>query len=192
MAHFTAKMQHNEKTIIKLVETQQKVFQFGRRAAYFIVAGILIFYGLYADKSMLTPYLALFAGCVMLTGLGAGTRRKAAKVIKQMHSRFPKSDYCFGDAGFTYYDKGEPIPYSKLIRLVEDREYMYLYISEQSAYMVDKATVKSSAEELKTFLSEKSKLSWERPKSVFNLSFRTILRNRRTAGKDEYTGPRLR
>jgi len=192
MVSFTAKMQHSEKTILRLVETQQKTFQFPRRIAYSLLACLLIIYGIYADKSMLTPYLALFAGCVMVTGLGAGARRQAAKVIRQMNGSFPRSDYSFDGSGFRYYDKGEPIPYGKLIRLVEDREYLYLYISRQSAYMVDKSTVKGGPDELKTFLSERTGLSWERPVSLFNLSIKTLLQNRRASPKDEHIGPRLK
>ena len=62
MIRYTAKMEHNSKTIEKLVETQQRVFQFGQRVGYMLISALLIIYGLYADKSMYTSYLALFAG----------------------------------------------------------------------------------------------------------------------------------
>lgn len=191
MALFSAKMEHNEKTIIKLVKTQQQVFQFRQRLVYFLLAFVLLVYGIYADESMITPYLALFIGCAMLTGLSAGVRRQAGKLIQQMNGRFPKSDYSFEEEGFRYYSKGELISYKKLLRLVEDREYLYLYISEQSAYMVDKATVKGGLGELKTFLAQKTGRSWEQPVSLFNLRFKT-LRQQHGSSRDEYTGPRLK
>lgn len=90
MIRYTAKMEHNSKTIEKLVETQQRVFQFGQRVGYMLISALLIIYGLYADKSMYTSYLALFAGCVMVTGLSFNTKRHAQALVKQMEGNFPK------------------------------------------------------------------------------------------------------
>ena len=105
MIRYTAKMEHNSKTIEKLVETQQRVFQFGQRVGYMLISALLIIYGLYADKSMYTSYLALFAGCVMVTGLSFNTKRHAQALVKQMEGNFPKSNYTFTDQGFTDYSE---------------------------------------------------------------------------------------
>ena len=153
MIRYTAKMEHNSKTIEKLVETQQRVFQFGQRVGYMLISALLIIYGLYADKSMYTSYLALFAGCVMVTGLSFNTKRHAQALVKQMEGNFPKSNYTFTDQGFTDYSEGDIIPYQKLYRLVEDQKYLYLYVNKQSAYMVDKSTVlRGTPSDLKNFL----------------------------------------
>ena len=58
-----------------------------------------------------------------------------------MGGHFPKSDYCFYEKEFTFHDKEEPVPYKRLIRLIEDKQHLYLYVAEQSGYMVDKGTV---------------------------------------------------
>lgn len=193
MARFTAKMQHSPETIGKLVETQQRTFQFGKRVAHSLIAILLIIYGLYADKQMYTPYIALIIGCTMITGLNAGIRRQTKNVIRQMDNVFPKSDYVFTDKGFTFYDNGEIIPYSKLCRLIEDKKYMYLYISTQSAYMVDKSTVSGGAcTALKDFISEKTGLNWSRPNSILNFSFTGLIDKLKASKNDKYEGPRLK
>lgn len=193
MAQYTAKMKHSPETIQKLVETQSRTFQFGRRAAHMVIAILLMVYGLYADKRMLTPYLALMAGCVLLTGLNVGIRRKARQIIQQMGNNFPQSDYAFSKDAFTFYKGGTPIPYTQLCRLIEDPRYLYLYISTQSAYMVDKSTISGgSPEGLKDFLTKKTGLRWSRPNSLLTFSFRTLLRSRTPKKPREPQGPRLR
>lgn len=193
MIRYTAKMEHNSKTIEKLVETQQRVFQFGQRVGYMLISALLIIYGLYADKSMYTSYLALFAGCVMVTGLSFNTKRHAQALVKQMEGNFPKSNYTFTDQGFTDYSEGDIIPYQKLYRLVEDQKYLYLYVNKQSAYMVDKSTVlRGTPSDLKNFLSSKTALNWTRPNSLLNLSFLKLFREKEAERKSSYQGPRLK
>ena len=84
MIRYTAKMEHNSETIEKLVETQQRVFQFGQRVGYMLISALLIIYGLYADKSMYTSYLALFAWFVIVTCLSFNTKRHYKAFVKQM------------------------------------------------------------------------------------------------------------
>ena len=192
MAQFTAKMQHSPETIEKLAEARQRTFQFGKRIAHSLIAILLIVYGIYGSKQMYTPYIALIIGCTMITGLNAGIKRQAKAVIRQMGNNFPKSDYTFNENGFSFYHKGEIIPYSKLCRLIEDKKYLYLYISTQSAYMVDKSTVSGGTyTALKDFISAKSGLVWSRPNSIFNFSF-TGLTDKFKNSKREYQGPRLK
>ena len=42
MIRYTAKMEHNSKTIEKLVETQQRVFQFGQRVGYMLIKACIL------------------------------------------------------------------------------------------------------------------------------------------------------
>lgn len=188
MPIYRAKMKHSADTIKKLVQTQYDTFQFGRKILNMAIAFGLILFGLYADPSMFMPLIALFVGCVLLANINAVPRMRAKEVLQQMGGKFPKSDYSFLEKGFKFYDKGEIIPYSSLIRLVEDRQYLYLYVSEQSAYMMDKGTVTGgSLEDLKTFLKIETGLTWTRPASLFNFKLKDVLRK-----KEEYKGPRLK
>lgn len=189
MGRYTATMKHDAGTIGRLVEMQRRTFQFGRRATHLFLSAALILYGLLADKSMITSYLALMVGCVMVTGLNAGVRRQTRRILQEMNGEFPQSRYTFSEKGFRFYDKGEDISYQKLICLVEDREYLYLYISKQSAYMVDRSSISGgSPAALKAFLSEKSGLDWTRPNSLLTFRLPTLWKR----AKDEDTGPRLR
>lgn len=189
MPIYRAKMKHSEDTIKKLVQTQYDTFQFGRKLLNTVIAFGLILFGLYADQSMFMPLIALFVGCILLANLNAVPRMRAREVLQQMGGKFPRSDYSFLEKGFKFYDKGELLPYSSLIRLVEDRQYLYLYVSEQSAYMVDKDTVTGgSVDDLKTFLKIETGLTWNRPASLLSFKLKDVFQKKET----EYQGPRLK
>ena len=188
MPIYRAKMKHSESTIKKLIQTGYDTFQFKRKLINAAIAFGLILFGLYADQSMFMPWIALFVGCVMIANLNVIPKSQAREVLKQMGGKFPKSDYSFYEKEFKFYDKGDPISYRKLIRLIEDKQYMYLYISEQSAYMVDKGTVTGgSVEDFKTYLEIETGLKWSRPASVFSFKLTDLFPK-----QDNYKGPRLK
>lgn len=186
---YHAKMRHNTTTITKLIQTQYDTFQFKNKLAQVLVGFGLVLFGLFAPKEWFMPWIALFVGCVMLANLNLVPKRQAKQVLAQMGKNFPKSDYTFSDAGFTFYDKGDSIPYKSLIRLVEDDRYCYLYISQMSAYMVDKRTITGgTVEAWKNFLSSKADLSWTRPASLLTFRFKDLFPPK----EREYTGPQLK
>lgn len=188
MAKYRAKMQHNKATVYKLVQTQYDTFQFHKKLIHTGIAFGLILFGLYADSTMFMPMVALFAGCFMLANINAYPKAQAKQVLAMMGEEYPKSDYAFSGDSFTFNKDADPVPYSKLIRLVEDKQYLYLYVSQQSAYMVDKATVSGgNVSGLKEFLAIESGLKWTRPSSLLSFRLKDILPEK----KDQYKGPRL-
>ena len=188
MPSYTARMEHNKETITRLSVTQYSIFEFGKKLIRIVTALGLIIYGLYADQSMVTPMICLILGCMLIANFNLRAKVRAGKIIEQINGNFPKSKYSFFDDSFTDCGDGKPIPYSRLIKLVEDRQYMYLFISRMSAYMVDKSTVGgSTVDDLKSYLTRKTGMEWVRPVSFFNFSIRSLI-NR----SDRYEGPRLK
>lgn len=185
---YHAKMKHSQRTIAKLVQTQYDTFQFKNKVVQALVGFGLVLFGLFAPGEMIMPWIALFVGCVMLANLNTVPKRQTKKLLAQMGKKYPQSDYTFGEEGFRYYDKGDTIGYKSLIRLVEDNQYCYLYVSTVSAYMVDKGTVTGgSVEEFKAFLADKADLSWTRPASLLTFRLKDLFPKQ----EREYTGPRL-
>ena len=142
MEKFTAAMVHDKDTITKLSVTQYNCFEFKSKLVRIVIAIALIVYGLYANQSMYTPMICLILGCILIANVNLRPRVRANKIIEQIGGRFPRSSYSFTDTGFSDGGEGKALPYSQLIKLVEDRRYIYLYVSSQSAYMVDKASIK--------------------------------------------------
>ena len=188
MPIYRAKMKHSAETIKKLIQTGYDVFLFKRKFLNAVIAFGLIIYGLYADKSMFTPWVALFVGCVMLPNLNAIPKQQAKEVLQQMGGHYPKSDYRFYEKEFSFNEKEGAIPYKRLIRLIEDKQYLYLYVAEQSGYMVDKGTVTGgSVSELKTYLEIETGMKFSRPASLFSFKIYDLFPK-----KDNYKGPRLK
>lgn len=180
-----AEMVHSEKTLTRLALTRYNSFQYGRKLLRFLLAMALVLYGLYGDKHLIMPYFSLAAGCLLAANLDARPKAQARQVAAQMKGRFPHSFYSFSQTGFRYYKDGDEISYKKLIRLVEDREYLYLYVSPESAYMVDKSTVSGGEATLKALLAEKSGLKWTRPFNLLTFRLHSLQRE-----KDERLPPR--
>lgn len=190
MPIYTAKMKHSEATIIRLAETRYNTFQFGKKLIRLGLALVLIMIGLYLGGDNITPWICLFVGCVLITGLNTRPRSEGRKIFQQLNGKSLESQYSFFEDGFKFYDDGELIPYKKLIRLVEDKEYLYLYISQESAYMVDRSTVQpGDSNKLKDFLPGKTGMEWTKPFNLLTFRFRSIL----GGGKDKgFTGYRLK
>lgn len=184
----TASMRHTEQTLRQLSKTQYDTFCFGRKALQAVCGLILIGMGISGGRAVLSVF-CLFAGCWLCMNTDTPAKVRAGKVIDSMHGRFPFTRYRFSDAEILLDagedSPGEPqrIPYSSLIRLVEDEGYLYLYISKLSAYMIDKATVAPDIAALKALTAKSTGLRWTRPTSFLNFSLRTLLAGSRRPGK---------
>ncbi len=188
MEKFTARMAHNKDTIMRLSVTQYNCFQFKGKIIRVVIAVALIAYGLYADQTMITPIVCLILGCLLIANVNLRARVRANKVIEHLKGNYPKSAYSFTAKGFSDEKDGKIIPYDQIIKLVEDREYFYLYISEESAYMVDKSTVSGgSVDEFKDYLSRRTDEKWVHPNSLLTFSIKSL-----RSGRDDYEGPRLK
>ena len=189
MPVYTAKMKHSEATIIRLAETQDNTFQYGKKLLRIVLALFMIGLGLYVGGGYLMPMFCLFIGCVLISGLNTRARYNGKKIYRQLNGKTLESDYSFYEKGFKFYEGGELIPYKKLVRLVEDKEYLYLYISRESAYMVDRSTVEpGDSGKLKEFLAGKTGLDWTKPFSLLTFRFPSVF-GRRDRG---FTGYRLK
>lgn len=192
MNTYTAKMKHNAGTIERLVLMQYNTFQTRNKLLRVFLAMAMLVYGVYmSGRQMVTPYLCLFLGCVLLAGMNVRPKSNAKKLIAQMGGRFPSSDYSFSDSSFLDGAGASPVPYSSLIKLIDDRAYLYLYVSRQSAYMIDRSTVKGpdGPDGFKEFLAEKTGLKWSRSTNFWTFSIRDLRSSGGSRGGED--GPRL-
>ena len=75
------------------------------------------------------------------------------------------------------------IPYKKIVRLAEDKEYFYLFMGKDSICMVDRSSIKhKSADKFKQFMTNKTGLDWQNEKSLLALNLADVIlmfRNRK-------------
>lgn len=176
MNEYRASMKHSSETLKRFTTLQYDTFEPGRKLLLFVLAVVLIIIG---SVSGSTPVLVfcLFAGCVLLTNLNAKATSVADQVEKAMNGKFPEIHYAFGETGFTDGPDRPTVSYDRLIRLSADAEYLYLFVSKASGYMIDARTVDgvNGSEGLKQFIAERSHLAWKRPITLANLTLKDLL-----------------
>lgn len=175
-----ASMQHTEASLRRLSQVQYSTFSFGTKLLQLFCGLILIAFGI-RGGSAAASVLCLFAGCWVCVSTDIPARVRADKVIAGMHKKYPYTEYAFSADHFTL-TAGEAhadIPYQKLIRLVEDADYLYLYISRMSAYMIDKSTASPDIAALRELAAGGSGLRWTRPNSFLRFNLRSLWAKKR-------------
>ena len=114
--------------------------------------------------------LWLSLGCLLFSNLNAPAYYNRDTIIKAFKGKYPFVTYEFYENGFTYKKDGEVISYQQLHHLIDDGEYLYIYVSRDTAYMLQCSSIQGekNVDGLKNYISVKSKLEWEKPTSLLN------------------------
>ena len=110
--------------------------------------------------------LLIASGALVVSGLNAPAKALAKNLYDGFGGKPPFVSYSFFPDSFTYAPDSEPVPYSSVIRLVDDGEYLYLYVSKKTAYMVTDSSVNgdNGLAGLKAMLSRACGQTWKTPK----------------------------
>ena len=196
-AKYTASMTFSESSVKTLCHTQYSSFQWRKKLFRFIVGLMFIVSGLFLMGSQVFGIIMIAVGCFMITGQNVQPNQLARQALKEFDGRFPVVHYWFAPEGICFNEKGEnPSPYSGIIRLVEDKNYLYVYVSELSAHMIDASTIKGKdgRDGLKKYISEKCGLEWTVPLSGINVTLgniKKIIASEDRADKGSFKGERL-
>ncbi len=145
----------------------------------FILSAALIlfgvFYGMAAGFSVLTVF-CIFAGSILFTNLNARADMITDQVTEAMHGAYPLLKYVFSESGFVDGMDRPEVSYQKLFRLLSDEEYLYLFTSKASGYMIRKDSITGENKEqgLMDLISRKSGLLWQKPLSFLTFSIKDL------------------
>ena len=172
---YTARVKHSPDTVRRFTVIQYDTFEPFGKVIRFALAVALIIAGAFSGSSAALVFL-LFLGCVLLTNLNSKALSVADQVEKAMHGSFPELHYSFSEDRFTDGPERPEVLYSALIRLIEDNDYLYLFASKSSGYMIETASVTGDggAEGLKRLISEKSGCEWKRPLTLATLKLKDL------------------
>ncbi len=170
-------MQHNVSTVKQLAKMQYNSFSARSR---FLGIAIAIFlmalgFGLIFNIGKPIRYFFLAAGCILIANIGVSAEFRAEKTltaIRKQGDEFPCTNMLFKEKEIQITEKDcSPhfLPYSGIIRLTEDKDYYYLFISSEAAYMVPKDQIKDDIN-FRINLETRTKRTIQKPVSV--LSFR--------------------
>lgn len=181
MKEYTASIRHSATTVRKLCNMQYNTFQYWKKLIGGAFSLLLIVLSVYSGLGSILSVVFLALGCFLISNLNAPARANADTIIEAFKGKYPAPTYSFFPDGFSYEEGGELIPYSSIVRLVDDQAYLYIYVSRMTSYMVDNSTVsgKKGLSGLKTFLSDKTGLDWRPPFSIFKTKVIDLLPRRR-------------
>lgn len=172
-----AKMQHTEESIRRLSRVQYRTYCALQRLMTALTACVLLVMGTVCSFGRATSLVLIALGCWTMMSLDVPADRNAKKLIESAKGRIPASEFSFSEEKITISGDGQQstLKYSDLYSLIGDGEYLYLFRSRYSAYMIPMNAVEGgSGEELKQFLSERAKLPVEKPGSLLRIRVRDL------------------
>ena len=115
-------------------------------------------------------------GCWLLVSLNFPARNRAQSIREALHGEYPTNRYEFYDKHFVLLAQNQDVvDYRKIVRLVEDDGYCYLFVSAQAAYMLEKASLGTELSRFKAFMEKATGLSWTKPYRLSTFNLKTIL-----------------
>ena len=190
---YQGRIDHTEDTIQGLFEAQYNTYRTGRVVLTAAAGVALVAAGLFAPVPTLVQGLLVLAGCLLFVGRDFPAIVRAEGVIEARGGVLPSS-VCTFCAGHMELEEGgiqKKLRYEKLDRIVQDRQYLYLFFGPESVVMVDRAKIQpGTAEDVMKLVSERTGKQWEAPFSLLTFNLRDLLRiwDNRKAGKKAKPG----
>ena len=174
---FYAKIDHTEKTIESLYKAQYHTYEKSKMLLWMAVGFVFIFVAAFSSFPTWAKAILLLIGAWVVVSVDFPSQIRADRALEVRKAVLPKMEYEFHKDQMKISGEGSmSIPYKKIIRLTEDKYYMYIILSKESICMIDKSTVyPKSDKELKEFLSDKTKLYWQNEKSFLTMTLADIL-----------------
>lgn len=175
---YRGKIEHNEKTIMQLYKTQYHTYDQIRMFTRLLIGIALVFVAAFVSLPVWARGIILLLGAWLIVSLDFPSQVRADKVIETRHGSLPKMHYEFFDDSMKLSGEGSmSIAYKKFSRLVQDSEYLYIFMSRDSVCMIDRSTVKPDSDEaLMRFVSEKTGIEWKKEQALLSMNFYDIRR----------------
>lgn len=184
-AKFVGSIQHTEDTLQRLFKTEYRTYHQLRILTQLAIGFAMAALALTVEMSRPLQAVLLLVGCLLMVGGDFPASVRADKAVDDRKGKLPSNVCSFFGGSMELSGEGSMrLNYDRFQRLVEDKEYLYLFLGRRSVCMVDKSTVKGgSTEELKAFVSERTGLAWRRNRSFFTMNLadlRQMIRNSRS------------
>ena len=175
MKRFTAQIRHTYDTILRMSRVQYDTFAFGRKILMALGGLALTVLGAWNFSSLAGIIFAL-VGCWLLASLNYPAKSNADRVKEALKGEYPFNKYEFYDKHFVLLAQNQDVVnYSKIMRLVEDEGYCYLFINAQASYMLEKASLGTELEKFKAFMQKATGLAWTKPYKLSTFNLKTVM-----------------
>ena len=176
--NFTAEIQHNEDTFRRLAQTQYNAYCIPTKLMMLALCLVCLYCGV-TEVAGGFSLILLFIGCWTAISMQLPAKRNADKMIELARGKFPYTKYQFLSEHILITGGEEVVElgYNEIYELLEDREYLYLFLNKSSGYMVSKATIKpNDVAGLYSFLEACTGKKPHVVKGLLSLNLRALLR----------------
>jgi len=169
---FFGKIDHNEQTIEELFKCQYYTYKKGKIITRLATGFVMVLLAVVLDLPMWGKGLLLLFGSWFLVSKSFRAQIRADRAMEARHGSLPQMQYKFYEDGFRVTGEGSAeLKYGKIDRLVEDKQYLYVFMGPDSVCMIERESVKpQNAEELMKFLSDKTHLEWKKDKTILAMN----------------------
>ena len=184
---YTASIDHSEKTIERLYRTQRRTYDRGRIFLRLVLGfGMVLAAALVALPTWLKAILLLVGAWLMASG-DFPAQIRADRAVQDRGGSLPKMRYEFYEDHLKLTGEGSMnIGYRKLNRLLEDREFYYLFLERDSVCMIDRESLKpAKQEDFRLFLENATGLNWRQEKSFLSIDLADLIKMRRDKKRNQ-------
>ena len=175
-------MQHDESTVRRLSKMQAATFSTGQRILLLSVSSALILlgFGLIYDFGRPFRYVLLAFGCILIVNIGVLSDLKAEKTlsaIQKQGGEYPCTKMIFTEHSIQVTEKGSKphtVKYADLYHLAEDKEFCYLFLTREAAYMVPKGQI-NNLPVFMVFLEKTTGKSFTKPRNLLAFRLKDLL-----------------
>ncbi len=169
---YRAKITHTEKTVEQLYKMQYYVYEKPRILLRMLIGFGLVVAAVATGFPTWAKALLLLIGAWLLVSRDFPAAVRADRALSERKARLPDMSYSFGEKAVRLTGEGSmDLPYKKFTKLVEDKQYVYLFVSRNSVCMMEKDSVKpADIMAFAKFVEDKTGLKWRAEKSFLSMS----------------------
>lgn len=174
---YYGRIEHTEKTIMSLYRVQYHAYEKPQMLLWMAFGFALILIAAFSSLPGWARTVLLLIGAWLVISMDFPSQVRADRAVDARRGNLPKMEYEFHKDAVRISGEGSmSVPYKKIIRLVDDKSYLYFFMGKDSICMVDRATIKpKSVDELKEFLAKKTGLDWQSEKSLLALNLADVI-----------------
>lgn len=179
--HYHIHHVHTQNSIQALLKYQAELTSPTTYILGYAICSVLLIVGVKINQiNMPASILLMMGACWALVAISSTPNRKARKVTEYYGDKgLPIIDYDFTDKEVSadFHSQVDHISYRNIKRILEDRNYCYLYLQSGSVYVFNKRG-EEDIDSIKTLLAEKTQLKWtsKKPLNLALTSFLPFLR----------------
>lgn len=175
--HYYGKIEHTEQTINALYRAQYHAYEKPQMLVWMAVGFGMVLLAAFANFPVWAKGILLLIGAWLLISMDFPSQVRADRAVEARRGNLPKMEYEFHKDAIKVSGEGSmSIAYKKIVRLAEDKNYLYLFMGKDSICMIDRNTIQpKSADEFKAFLGKKTGLDWQNEKSLLALNLADVI-----------------